>query len=271
MDSPRRLDPIEELIGPGRGHNRPSELDGAYLGERIQAEAAALLARGREILAHVRDEVPEVIEDEEICGKAADLQKELLSCERALDKQRMNIKDPYLAAGRVIDGHYKKPIETLQAAAATLRKRLTAYQTLKAERERRAREAEARRAAKEAERQHREAEERARNLQTDEDLEGALGAEDRAAQAEAERIAAEQAARAKSAELSRSRGDLGAVASLRESWVGEIVDRDELDLSALRHHIALDALQKALNSFVRAGGRECRGARIFKTASTVVR
>jgi hypothetical protein len=265
-----RTDGLEELLGPGIGHNQPSPLDPEYIGERVKEEAAELLARGRELLTTARD-VPDVIEDEETCGKAADLKKALISCERALDKQRANLKDPYLAAGRVIDGQYKKPIETLQAASAVLGKRLTVYQNLKAERQRRAREAEARRAAEEAAKRQREAEERAKAIQTEQQLEEALQAEDRAAQAEAERIAAEQAAKAKAADLSRSRGDLGAVASLRETWVGEIADRDDLDLAALRPHIPLPALEQAVRAFVRAGGRELRGARIFKSQTTVVR
>jgi hypothetical protein len=78
-------------------------------------------------------------------------------------------------------------------------------------------------------------------------------------------------AEARPAELSRTRTETGALASLRTVWIGEIVDITALDLNQLRHHISPAALQTAINSFVKAGGRELAGAKIFEQSNVVVR
>ncbi len=49
------------------------------------------------------------------------------------------------------------------------------------------------------------------------------------------------------------------------------MDVETLDLEILRHHLNPDALQKALNSYVTAGGRLLRGAKIYEKSETVVR
>jgi hypothetical protein len=82
---------------------------------------------------------------------------------------------------------------------------------------------------------------------------------------------AEQHAAAKPAEMAQSRSASGALASLRTIWVGELADIGTLDLEKLRHHLNPADLQKAINSFVRAGGRELAGAKIYESSQTVVR
>lgn len=76
---------------------------------------------------------------------------------------------------------------------------------------------------------------------------------------------------ASAAELSRSRGELGSVSSLRTDWVFDSLDRQKLDLETLRAHIPVDALEQAVRSFIRAGGRDLRGVKIFETTTAVVR
>ena len=51
----------------------------------------------------------------------------------------------------------------------------------------------------------------------------------------------------------------------------EGLDRDALDLSTLRPFLPLDALEKAVRGFIRAGGRELKGVRIFENTATSVR
>ena len=89
--------------------------------------------------------------------------------------------------------------------------------------------------------------------------------------ASADLVKAAQAAAVKPAELSRTRGDYGAVSSLRTQWVFDEIDRASLDLEALRFHIPADGLEKAVRSFIKAGGRELRGTRIFETTVATVR
>lgn len=263
------MDAIEELIGPGPGHNQPpSEIE--ILRQKLAEETAALAKRRDDLLAGVA-RAPLTIEDEETCGKVADLIKLITACHKSAETMRVGRKEPFLEAGRAVDGFFKKITEPLEKAKDSVQKRLTAYQRQKAEEERRRREDEARRAAEEAERQRKAAEEAAKTIETEEHLDAAIGADALARQKTADAIEAQRAADAKAAELSRTRGDYGAVASLRTVWVGEIEDRDALDLDALRPHLSLDAFQKAVNAFVRAGGRSLRGAKIYESQTTQVR
>ncbi len=80
----------------------------------------------------------------------------------------------------------------------------------------------------------------------------------------------ERAASASLADLSRTRGD-SSMASVSEHWVGSVVNRDLLDLEALREHLPFDALERATQSFVNAGGRVLRGAIITQELKTSVR
>jgi hypothetical protein len=59
------------------------------------------------------------------------------------------------------------------------------------------------------------------------------------------------------------RGEMGAVTSLVERWEFSHLDRETLDLETLREHIPLDGLEKAVRSYIKAGGRELGGVRIF--------
>ena len=85
-------------------------------------------------------------------------------------------------------------------------------------------------------------------------------------------VKAEQVAQAaRPNELAQSRGASGSLSSLRTVWVGEVISIESLDLNALRFHISQDALQKAVNSFVKAGGRKIHGAKIYEESSVVTR
>jgi hypothetical protein len=131
------------------------------------------------------------------------------------------------------------------------------YLRLKAECERRERQ--------ERERQARaEAEAAAQRIRDEQSLARAIAAE-------AELDTAVREAAAKPAELSRTRGEYGAVASLRTDWTFRDLDRAELDLEMLRQHIPTDGLEKAVRSFIRAGGRTLAGVVIFEETGAVVR
>jgi len=148
---------------------------------------------------------------------------------------------------------------------------LTNYLRRKEQEERQRREAEALRARQEEERQRREAEEAAAKIRDEKSLADAIAAEQAAKVTTADAEKAERAAIAKPAELSRTRGEYGAVSSLRTEWTFADMDRAALDLEALRHHLPTDGIERAIRSFVRAGGRELRGVRIYEQTSAVVR
>lgn len=144
--------------------------------------------------------------------------------------------------------------------------------------ERRAREAaeaaaklegEARRKA-EAEEAARREEERAR-LKAMEDARAAE-ARDAARAAKAEADKAREEAQAKAADLSRSRTDLGSVASLRTTWAFEIVAADEVP----RQYLAVSepAIKAAIKAATTKDGKcplKIAGVRIYQQQETVVR
>ncbi len=282
--------PIEVLDDERLGHNRPPA-DEDPLVTRLLEDHDALFTRAGQLLK-AGERVPATLDDEVTVQRVQDFVKQVAACIKAGKSIHEAEKEPFLAGCRKIDtlffGRIRDPLTELKKR---IEARLTTYLRAKAEAERRAREEAERKAREEAERARREAEEaaeRARReaeaarLENEADLEREIEAEAarkrqqeeaerRAAQARAEAERAARDAAAKAAELSRTRGEQGSVASLRTQWIGIIEDRDALDLEALRPHLPEDGLEKALRSFIRAGGRQLRGARIFEDTVAVVR
>jgi len=69
----------------------------------------------------------------------------------------------------------------------------------------------------------------------------------------------------------RVRGDQGSLSTTRIDWDGYMVDRENIDLEALRHHLREDDINHAIKQFVKAGGRSLRGASIFEETKLNVR
>ncbi|MDZ7711729.1 MAG: hypothetical protein U5L06_00750 [Rhodovibrio sp.] len=289
------------------GHNNPptnAEALQQSLGERH-----ADVLRRRDELLSAASRMPETV-DESTAGKVSDFIKQLTACRKNVESARTAEKEPFLAGGRTVDGYFKPVVESLDRAKKDAQARLDAHLRDKAERERRQREEEARRAQEEWDRRKQAAEAAAQEVAGGEDLsainaeierleqlqpaeraeqmevatklavlrgkkaalthaEEAGEAELKNAQAEAEK--AQRKADALVADMSRTRSDFGSVASLREVWTYDSLDRAALDLEALREHLPQDALDKAVRSFIRAGGRELVGVRIYSTTTSVVR
>lgn len=251
------------------GHNQPPS-DALILAEQLPELEGELLNRRDELLASV-SRAPKEIRDDVTAGRVADLIRLVAACVKAAETRRVGTKEPYLAAGRSVDGFFRGITEPLARAKTDVERKLTLYQREVAEAERRRREEVARQEREEAERQRREAEAAAAAVATEADVDDAISAGELARQREADAIAAQRAAEAKPAELSRQRSDFGAVASLRRFWDVDDLERDKLDLETLRPFLPLDALEKAVRGFVRSGGRELRGCRIFENTATSVR
>lgn len=245
------------------GHNEPPT-DADPLRDRLTEENAGLLAR-RDALVAGAGRAPEVIEDEETAGKMADFtRKQIGPCLKDLEDTRIKAKEPFLSAGRSVDGYFKNAAKPLIAAKEKVDAAILAYARKKEAAERAARQEEERLAREEAERLTREAEEQAAAMESDDEMVEAVATADQAAQAAADAEKAAKAAAAKPAELSRIRGEGGGVASLKRFWDYADLDRDALDLEALRDHLPMAALEQAVGAYVKAGGRELKGARIFE-------
>lgn len=263
----------ENLHAPlaGIGHNSepagiPTPKD---IYDDLELANISLTSRRDELLEAVK-RVPDEVTDETE-GRVIDFIKQINACASKAKDAHKSAKEPYLEGGRAVDGFFKKITEPLDGAKRTLNDRLTAHLRRKEAEERRRREEAERQAREEAERARRAAEEAARKLAEESQLADAVAKEEAAKQAAADAAAAAKAADAKAAELSRVRGDYGGVSSLRTEWVGELADRKILDLETLREHLPVDALEKGIRSFVKAGGRDLRGARIYERTSAVTR
>ena len=253
----------------GFGDNRPPA-DANPIRERLTEEHAGMLSRRDELLA-ASERVPPAVEDETTAQKVGDFIKQLQAAMKNADATRVAEKEPYLDGGRQTDGFFKAITEPLAKAKKDIEGRLNVFLRKKADAERRVREEAERKAQEEAERAANEAAERVNALQNEQDLDAAIAAEETAKHAKADALKASKEAEAKAAELSRTRGDYGSVASLRTFWDYKEFDREKLALEPLRAHISEDALFKAVRSYIKAGGRELAGVTIFENTSTVVR
>lgn len=254
------------------GHNKPPAdlLLGDALRERLADENTDLWLRADDLLRAAR-RVPENIEDEETAQKAGDFIKQLLAVSKAAEAARVQNKESYLEGGRQVDGWFKRIADPIAKAKQVVSDNLSTFLRRKAEAERQERERLEAEARERYRLQFAEAQRAAENAKTESDLQKAVQQEEQARQAEADAAKAANRAAETNAKLSQTRGELGSLASLRTRWIFSELDRKELDLEALRNHIPVDALEKAVNSFIRAGGRELAGVRIHETTDAVVR
>lgn len=240
------------------------------LSETLKEETAALIARKDELLGAV-GRVPEAISDETTAGRVADLIRLMLKCKQQAQKDHKARKEEFLEGGRLVDGAYKAITDPLDRAKKGVEDKLTLYQRAVAEEERRAREAEARRQAEEAARQRREAEAAAAKIETEDDLDAAITAEELARQAAADAAIAQRATTVKAAELTKARGEFGSTASLTTFIDFKDIDRATIDLEALRAYLDIAAIERAVRQYIKAGGRELKGCTIFTNTQSRVR
>lgn len=304
MDETRLPENERAAVG---GNNPPEDADPILAG--LYERHGDLIERRDELLAGA-GRAPAEIEDEETAGKMADfVQKQIdafLKRAKAIHKDE---KEPFLSGGRTVDGFLHTLIDDLEAAKKKLNAVRKAYADKKAAEEKARREEEARKAREAAERAQRELEERVAALQDvdyeqwdetalrqahlqkvgpapehidkaaliqalriadERALQEAMDAEEAAKEAAAAEERAAREAAAKPSEMGRSRGDHGGMTTLKEYWTFSDLDRQEIDLEALRDHLSTDALEKAVRSWIGANkdalkdGKRLAGVRIYK-------
>lgn len=248
--------------------NSTSEMtDADALRQRLAEDNAALIRRHDDLIG-AEERLPDIVDDDS-AGRVADYVKQATACAKALDGSRVAAKEPFLEGGRNVDGFFKRYTDGLGTLKRRVEAKLSIYLRDKADRERRAREEEARQSAEAARKAEAEAMALADAAKvTTAQADAAL---DTAVQAQTVARVAEKAAAAAPADLARTRGDFGSLATLRREWTFKDMDRAELDLEALRAHIPTDALEKALRSAIKAGLREIKGATIFENQTATVR
>lgn len=276
MDATHATTETTENPRAGIGGNYPPPESVQDIYDRLTETHGSMITRRDELMAGVA-RVPAEIDDDNV-SKIIDFVKQIKAAMTKASDAFKTEKAPYLEGGRAVDGFFKKITESLDDGVKALNKKLTVYQIAKEAEERRVREAAAQVAREEAARQQKVADAAAAalrveadKLREDENLAGAVEREAEAQRANAAAMDAQRAAQAKVADLSRTRGDMGGVSSLRTEWKGELTDRATLDLEALREHLSADALDQAIRSAVKAGCRVLRGAHIYEHKYAVTR
>ena len=250
------------------GHNSGSLADS--LRDDLTIKHEPIRARADELLA-AAERVPTTIDSEELAGKVGDFIKQVTACHKAAEAARVGEKEPHLAASRVVDGFFKAVTDPLEKVKKDIERRLTTFLREKEEAARRDRERIAREEQQAAEAARKAAAAAEAAAKDENSLQAAIEADEAATRAAADAETAKKASEANAAELSRNRGDYGSVSSLRTYWDFADLNRDQVDLEALRAHLPTDAIEKAVRAFIKAGGREIRGARIFQNTQAAVR
>lgn len=218
-----------DSLTPPLGHNNPPDPI-AELVEKLKETHADTLSRADELLG-MGDRLPASCDDDATAEKLANAIKTCTTFAKNAESARVAAKEPHLAAGRAVDGFFKKPLDAVEAVKKKATKVLTDYQRAKADAERRERE----RLAKEAEEKRRaeEAERRAAEAAARKAREEAEAAE-RAAKAEADRLANEAKTKAEraAAEKARQEAEERAAAAKAEA------DRQAAEAKAARDRAA---------------------------------
>lgn len=275
------------------GHNQPPDPI-ADLVAKLQDTHTDSVARSAD-LAAMGDRLPAACDDDDIAAKLADGIKACTAFAKNADAARVAAKEPHLAAGRAVDGFFRKLVDPVDKVKLRMGALLTAYQRKKADEERRERERiaeqerqrklEEERAAREAQRLAREAEEAAKAAEraasaeaeaaraaADKAAAEAREARDRAAAAKQDANVAKSAATAKAADLTRARSDLGSLASLRTTWAFEIEDPEQVPRTYLS--VNEGAIRAAIKANTTKDGKcplRIPGIKIFEKHESVVR
>jgi len=266
------------------GHNKPAILTSDMMAKDFAYIDAALLEIEMKF-----DGCPPVVEDDADLEIIREAVKRCQGAIKRLETLRVESKEPYLAATRVVDGHFGKLKERVAGWQVAIEARAKRFLDKKAATEQARREEEARRAAEaaraaaerqrqaEAERQKAE-QERAASEQATQRIsvehhqreENARREEARlreeAAQAQAAALKTQKEAEAKPADMARTRSGDG-LSTLQEIWCFEVLDPHAVDLQdpVLRSFITWPDVEKAISRYVKLhkDTRPLKGVRIY--------
>jgi hypothetical protein len=186
--------------------------------------------------------------DDETTGRCGELVKSLRAAIKLIEEIHAEIKEPYLSAGREVDGLKKVLVGPLEDAKRSVEAKQGTYLR---EQEAKRQAEERRRRAIEEEQRRVAAEEAARNAPT--------GADEFLQDAGVLPIAAPVE------EQEPIRGDFGAAVSGQKVWMGEVTDYNAAFAAVSDNAKVREAIDKAVAGMIRAGSRQIAGVRIFET------
>lgn len=216
------------------------------------------------------ERVPARIADEKIQGEWQDCIKEIDDLGKRIESERERVKSPFLTMCGVVDGVFKSLYEKstrgtpgrLNKARTKIAASTDDFLARKEREERMRREEEAARAREEqckAEEVQRKAQEAARKAEDEERTRAAANQQRKADDAAADASVAsarayelEQQAKAKPADLSRTRSEGGTLGTLKLSWDFECLDIEAVRGAQLWAFVSHDAKKKAIAAYIRA-------------------
>lgn len=232
---------------PFKHNNPPAENQR----EQLEQKNADLIKRKAELLGSV-GRMPKEIANDEMQDKFIDQIKLMKSCAKEAGSRQVIDKAPYLEGGRTVDGFYKPIQNDLSDAAKRLESGpLRAYQRKKYEAEQERLRLERLQAERIAEEEHKTAEAAAKLATSDEDIDTAIAAEERANNAQQDAEKAAEAAAAPTNDLTRTHATYGGKASSSKKATFKIDNIREVDLEALRPFIQLGAIEMALRNYMK--------------------
>lgn len=255
---------------PPKNHNNPPS-DIEMLGETLTLKFVHLM-RPCDDKLEIAKKMPGKFTDENEAAYTIDFIKESVGLQKTLERARKQEKDPFLRQGQYVDTFFGEYTDKLQTVIDKAQASLNEWLQRKAKAEQEARDADAKMLREQKEAAFTAAADFAPARAED-------GYETTAERAQAVEKAIEISQQARVAEaiaaapltsMARSVSDTGS-AKLATKWVGKIADVEQLDLHKLRPYLTLPELQKALDRFVKAGGRSCDGADIKETLEAKVK
>lgn len=205
--------------------------------------------------------IPTSINTDKESGTLQDLYKEIDAHAKAIEGARIDVKEPYLNAGRTIDGFFKGLTTRAEASKNKIGSVIQSYLRRKADARRREEEEAARKLREEEAEKRRLAEEarlRAEELaaankpkRADAQQAKAAEAEDAANNAGMEAFERESNAQAKSADFARTRSAAGSLGTLADTWNFRIDDIDAVKGAKLWPLVARIEKERAIRQYIK--------------------
>lgn len=253
---------LAEVLPPKSHNNPPTELE--YLKGNLEIRHLSLIQEADKHVALAKNIPQEFTEDNE-ANFATDYIKQVKVCQKDLESTRKLEKEPFLRQGQFIDSFFKDIGDNLEVALSRAHVPLSAYLQRKAKAEQVTREAEAKAMQAEAQKALEELQNQPQVSKetTNKAIEHLVTMQNVAA-------IADKAAAAPMVTFASSEGKYSK-ATLTKKWVGTLMNKGDLDLEKLRPYIKDEALQVAINAYVKFGGRDLAGAKIEEIIDTQVK
>ena len=246
-----------ELALPPKSHNNPPS-DVELLGESLILKHVSLIRQAQDYVA-LADRIPEKLSEQDEANFVTDKIKEIMECQKSLKSAHKEEKEPFLRQGQYVDSFFNDEVKKLTLAIEKANLPLGKFLKEQAAIEQKRRDDEAavlRQAAQDA--------------MANAVISPSVDTMEQAVISKGVADFAVKVASVPVQTMAVARGTYS-TASLKKEWVGTITDIANIDIEKLKPYIKMEALQVALNTYVKMGGRMCTGCTIEETISTKVK